>query len=196
MAESISRSMPALKALPVPVRIPTRVWLFSMASKADCNSESICGEMALRFSGRFSVSMASSPGNSSCRVSNMNRSFLHCWLTVLRTAAASVDLSFADLGKNRTLKNEGCGTHLSSIVTNSIELGRPKLTAKLLHHGRVRVFRANFVGHLQQRREGGGIDSGVASRFADGGEDVFGGDIADESVTGERAAAESGERGV
>ena len=68
--------------------------------------------------------------------------------------------------------------------------------ASLLHHGGVCVFGANFVGHLEERGEGGGIDAGVAACFADSGEDVFGGDVADQSVAGEGAAAEAGERGI
>src|ERR1700680_3525532 len=131
-----------------------------MVSNADCNLVSICGEMALRFSGRLSVRVASSPGNSNFSVSNMQNSF---W-------------TFC------------CVSRLSRLSL--------KLTAKLLHHGRVRVFRAHFVGHFQQRREGYWIDSRVASGLADGGQNIFGGDIADESIAGERAAAESCERGI
>ena len=58
------------------------------------------------------------------------------------------------------------------------------------------VFRADFVGHLEKCGEGSGIDAGVSSGFLNGGEDLFGGDVADESVAGEGAAAESGECGV
>src|SRR6202030_2138352 len=139
-----------------------------MVSKADCNSESICGEMALRFSGRLSVRMASSPGNSNFSVSNMGR----FWPFVV---ASNHHTEYS--------RRTGC-------------LGCTKLTAKLLHHGRVRVFRANFVGHLQQRSEGRGIDSRIASSFVDSGQHIFGGDIADQRIAGERAAAESREGGV
>src|ERR1700693_4299199 len=110
-----------------------------MVSNADCNSESICGEMALRFSGRLRVRTASSSGNSNFSVSNMEQ-FLLAFLSP-RSARA-----FRHLWR----------------------LGH-KLTAKLLDHGRVGVFRANFVGHFQERRQGGWIDARVASSFANGG---------------------------
>ena len=65
------RSMPAQKALPVPVRMATRVGLFSIWSRAASKSEVIWGEMALRFSGRERVMSATSPEFSSWRVSNI-----------------------------------------------------------------------------------------------------------------------------
>jgi len=64
MAASMSKSMPAQNALPAPVTITTREWLFSMVSSAVCNSAIICVLMALRLSGRFSVILAISPLNS------------------------------------------------------------------------------------------------------------------------------------
>src|SRR5271168_40114 len=71
MLASMSRSMPAQKALPAPVMMTTREWLFSTASRADCNSDSISGEIALRFSARFSVIVATSWAKSSFSVSSM-----------------------------------------------------------------------------------------------------------------------------
>src|SRR5258708_24182229 len=61
MAASMSKSMPAQNALPLPVTMATRAWLFSIASSAVCNSAIIWVEMALRFSGRFSVMVARFP---------------------------------------------------------------------------------------------------------------------------------------
>src|SRR6266851_5146232 len=61
MAASMSKSMPAQNALPLPVTMATRAWLFSIASRAVCSSAIICVEMALRFSGRFSVMVARFP---------------------------------------------------------------------------------------------------------------------------------------
>src|SRR6267154_3313720 len=58
MAASMSKSMPAQNALPLPVTMATRAWLFSIWSSAVCSSAIICVEMALRFSGRFSVMVA------------------------------------------------------------------------------------------------------------------------------------------
>src|SRR5271157_5176918 len=66
--------MPAQKDLPAPVRIPTRTLLRSTASSAESKSEIIGGEMALRFSGRFSVMVAISPVMSSNSVEYMGRS--------------------------------------------------------------------------------------------------------------------------
>ena len=60
----------------------------------------------------------------------------------------------------------------------------------------MRVFRTNFVGHLQQRREGRRIDSWVATSFAYGGQNIFRRNIADQSVSGERAATKPGKGGV
>src|SRR5437879_2075863 len=57
----MSKSMPAQNALPLPVKIATRAWLFSIWSSAVCNSAIICVETALRFSGRFSVIVARFP---------------------------------------------------------------------------------------------------------------------------------------
>src|SRR5437016_11625002 len=57
----MSKSMPAQNALPAPVMIPTRAWDFSISSNAVCSSAIICVEMALRFSGRFSVMVARLP---------------------------------------------------------------------------------------------------------------------------------------
>src|SRR5712691_8814247 len=71
MAANISKSIPAQKALPAPVTITTREWLFSMASSALCNSAIICVLMALRLSGRFSVILAISPLNSRIKVEYM-----------------------------------------------------------------------------------------------------------------------------
>src|SRR5712692_5885684 len=71
MAANISKSIPAQKALPAPVTITTREWLFSMASSAPCNSAIICVLMALRLSGRFSVILAISPLNSRIKVEYM-----------------------------------------------------------------------------------------------------------------------------
>src|SRR6266853_4181712 len=61
MAASMSKSMPAQNAFPLPVTMATRAWLFSIWSSAVCSSAIICVEMALRFSGRFSVMVARFP---------------------------------------------------------------------------------------------------------------------------------------
>src|SRR5260370_357576 len=71
MAASISNSIPAQNALPAPVTITTREWLFSIASSALCSSAIIWVLMALRLSGRFSVILAISPLNSRIRVEYM-----------------------------------------------------------------------------------------------------------------------------
>src|SRR5580704_4345825 len=72
MSESISRSMPAQNDLPAPVKIATLVRPFSISSNADWISETILELMALRLSGRLSVSVASWPVNSSVSVSYMS----------------------------------------------------------------------------------------------------------------------------
>src|SRR6266436_8619225 len=71
IAASISRSMPAQNALPLPVRIPTRAWLFSISSSADCSSDIIAAEIAFRLSGRLSVRVARFPLMSRRSVENI-----------------------------------------------------------------------------------------------------------------------------
>src|SRR4029077_13584228 len=76
MVASISRSIPAQNALPAPVRITTREWLFSMVSSDVCSSAIICALMELRLSGRFSVIFAISPLNSRISVECMAKTSL------------------------------------------------------------------------------------------------------------------------
>src|SRR3974377_877503 len=71
--------MPAQKALPVPVRMTTRVCVFSISSRAACNSAIIGMEIALRFSGRLRVMVESCPVVSNRKVSKfMSVSSLVC----------------------------------------------------------------------------------------------------------------------
>ena len=58
MAVSISKSMPAQNDLPAPVKMATRILPRSTSSSTVRMSDIICAEMALRFSGRFSVMVA------------------------------------------------------------------------------------------------------------------------------------------
>src|SRR4029434_7650210 len=60
----------------------------------------------------------------------------------------------------------------------------------------VGVFGANLVGHGEDSGEPGLLDAGVAARFFNGTENVFGANVADECVTREGAAAEAGEGAV
>ena len=55
---------------------------------------------------------------------------------------------------------------------------------------------ADLVGELDERGEGGGVDGRSGAGFGEGEENGFGGDIADEIVAGERAAAQAGEGGI
>ena len=68
MAFRSSRSIPEQNALPEPVRIRTRAELASTSSNALSKSPIIMLEMALRFSGRFSVIVAMAPEISSFSV--------------------------------------------------------------------------------------------------------------------------------
>ncbi len=55
---------------------------------------------------------------------------------------------------------------------------------------------ADLVGEAEEMGEASGIDGGSGAGFGEGEENGFGGDVADESVAGEGAAAESGEGGI
>src|SRR6202162_1665946 len=69
MAWSVSRSIPEQKAFPAPVRITTRTALSASAAFSAAKSSSIIGvEIALRFSGRFKVIIATRPSRSNFRV--------------------------------------------------------------------------------------------------------------------------------
>src|SRR5690242_11897737 len=143
MAASISRSIPAQNALPAPVTITTRTCDFSISSSAVCNSPIICAEIALRFSGRFSVMVARLSVRSSCNVEYMSK-------------------------------------HLPASTWQR----------------RVRELRANLVGHLQHPGQALRINPRIGAGFAQRRDHVFCCDIADEFVSGERAAAESRQRAV
>src|SRR5216683_4841791 len=141
MAASISKSMPAQNALPAPVTITTREWLFSMASSALCSSAIIWVLMALRLSGRFSVILAISPLNSRIKVEYMAE-------------------------------------------------------ASLIQKWRVRVFRANFVGHAQHLRQSRAVDAGINAGFAQRRQHLFGGDVPHQIVSRKGAAAKPGQRAI
>src|SRR5712692_4391001 len=141
IAASISKSMPAQNALPAPVTITTREWLFSIASSALCSSAIIWVLMALRLSGRFSVILAISPLNSRIRVEYMAE-------------------------------------------------------ASLIQKWRVRVFRANFVGHAQHLRQSRAVDAGINAGFAQRCEHLLGRNVPNQIVSRKGAAAKSGERAV
>jgi hypothetical protein len=68
-----SKSMPEQNAFPAPVRINTFAGLASISLKAKKSSAIISAEIALRFSGRFSVIVAMSPVKASWRVPNVIR---------------------------------------------------------------------------------------------------------------------------
>src|ERR1700693_2224404 len=69
MAWSVSRSIPEQKAFPAPVRITTRTELSDSAAFSAAKSSSIIGvEIALRFSGRFKVTIAILPSRSNFKV--------------------------------------------------------------------------------------------------------------------------------
>src|SRR6266436_4417992 len=141
MAASMSKSMPAQNALPAPVTITTREWLFSMVSSAVCSSAIICVLMALRFSGRFSVILAISPLNSRISVECMTE-------------------------------------------------------ASLIQKWRVRIFRANLVGHGQDFGEPRGVDAGIGARLAQGREHPLRGDVPHQIVSRKGAAAKPCQRAV
>src|SRR5580658_1776617 len=66
---SVSRSIPEQKAFPAPVRMTTRMALSDAASFSAPKRSSIIGvEIALRFSGRFKVMVATLPSRSNFRV--------------------------------------------------------------------------------------------------------------------------------
>src|SRR5882762_6175043 len=113
----MSKSMPAQNALPAPVIIATRAWLFSMASRAVCNSAIMGTEIALRFSGRFSVMVARLPAISRRSVEYIfgNTSSVHKrgmrifhadlighfeYLRQLRGIDARISARFSEGGKN------------------------------------------------------------------------------------------------
>ena len=54
------------------------------------------------------------------------------------------------------------------------------------------VSSANFVGHGQNLGQFCFVDARVAIGFCDGGENVFGADVADQFIAGEGTAPESG----
>src|SRR5260370_39108042 len=141
MAASISNSIPAQNALPAPVTITTREWLFSIASSALCSSAIIWVLMALRLSGRFSVILAISPLNSRIRVEYMAE-------------------------------------------------------ASLIQNWRVRVFRANFVGHSQHLRQSRVVDAGINAGFTQRGEHLLGRNVPNQIVSRKRAAAKPRQRAV
>src|ERR1051326_7441743 len=60
----------------------------------------------------------------------------------------------------------------------------------------VRVFHANVVSHGKNFGQPRFVDAGVAARFFDGCENVFGTNVADEVVAGKGAAAKASERAV
>src|ERR1700730_3099540 len=69
MAWSVSRSIPEQKAFPAPVRITTRTELSASATFSAAKSSSIIGvEIALRFSGRFKVTIVILPSRSDFKV--------------------------------------------------------------------------------------------------------------------------------
>src|SRR5258708_38781474 len=141
IAASISKSMPAQNALPAPVTITTREWLFSIASSALCSSAIIWVLMALRLSGRFTGSLAISPLNSRIRVEYMAE-------------------------------------------------------ASLIQKWRVRVFRANFVGHAQHLRQSRAVDAGINAGFAQRCEHLLGRNVPNQIVSRKGAAAKSRQRAV
>ena len=71
-----------------------------------------------------------------------------------------------------------------------------KLLPFSLHHGCVGVFRANFVGHLQQRTKSGGVDAGIAACFANGSQYILCSDVTDQRVSCKGTTAQAGQRGV
>src|SRR3984957_18341314 len=54
----------------------------------------------------------------------------------------------------------------------------------------------NFVGHGKNLGQALGFDSRISTRFFQRRENLFGGDVADQIVSGKRAAPESGEGAV
>src|ERR1700728_2041016 len=69
MAWSVSKSIPEQNAFPAPVRITTRTVLSASAAFSAAKRSSIIGvEIALRFSGRFKVTVATWPSRSNFKV--------------------------------------------------------------------------------------------------------------------------------
>src|SRR6266568_213875 len=103
MAASMSKSMPALNALPLPVTMATRAWLFSMWSSAVWSSAIICVEMALRFSGRFSVRVARFPVMSRRSVEYMSETPPQLTSGDVRILRANLVGHFECLGQSRRI---------------------------------------------------------------------------------------------
>src|SRR5256885_15332215 len=123
MHASMSKSMPAQKALPLPVKMATRAWLFSIWSSAVCNSAIICVEMALRFSGRFSVMVARFPAISRRSVEYMvGLLSIHKWCT--RILRANFIRHFQCLGQPRRI-NADVVTRLSQRGENILRRDVP-----------------------------------------------------------------------
>src|SRR6266481_1036516 len=68
--------------------------------------------------------------------------------------------------------------------------------ASLIQKWRVRIFRADFVGHGQQFCEPRAVDARIGARFAQRREHLLGGNVPDQIVSRKGAAAKSGKRAV
>src|SRR5438874_11906188 len=65
-----------------------------------------------------------------------------------------------------------------------------------IHERSMSVFCANFLGHFEGLFEPCRFDSGIGASFAERRKHILGGDIADQIISGKRAAAKSGQRAV
>src|SRR5713226_6952941 len=68
--------------------------------------------------------------------------------------------------------------------------------ASLIQKWRVRVFRANFVGHAQHLRQSRAVDAGINAGFAQRRKRPFGGDVPNQIVSRKGAAAKPRQRAV
>src|SRR6266852_9011399 len=66
----------------------------------------------------------------------------------------------------------------------------------LIHNWRMRIFRANLVGHGQDLAKLGGFDARVRARFAQCREHLLGGNVPHQIVSLKGAAAKSGQRAI
>src|SRR5258708_23350513 len=66
----------------------------------------------------------------------------------------------------------------------------------LIYRWRVRVFRANLVGHRQHLRDPRIVDARIGARFAESRENLFRGDVANQIVSRKGAAAKPCQRAI
>src|SRR5450432_1363820 len=115
--------------------------------------------------------------------------------------ASRADCKSAIIAALMALRLSGRFSVMVAIASRYSRRSVEYMVETLLHSGSVYkrsvgVGRPNLIGHGKNFSQALGLDARIGAGFFQRRENLFGGDVADEIVAGERAAAQASERAV